>query len=187
MTGCKFLKRSPGTEEVDVCNIPTGEVGGVHGCDKGEEELPTLQSYPVVEWAVPCGTRCPSKQKTQGVVWGVGSLWDLRLNGPESPISKILCLHVREWQAGGGTVRLTTKSGNKIVETVISGQRPPNKAGVEAMQTKTTTPLCSPGWPPLWPSTSAQWGPSVGFRLPKIPWKCWQPEKISFKNTRSRD
>lgn len=50
MTGCKFLKGSPGTE-VDVCTIPTGEAGRVPGCDKGGEELPTLRSCLVVECA----------------------------------------------------------------------------------------------------------------------------------------
>lgn len=51
--GYKFLKGSRGTEEVDVCNIPAGEGGSIHGCGKGGEELPTLQNILVVEWAAP--------------------------------------------------------------------------------------------------------------------------------------
>lgn len=39
-----ILEELPATEEVDVCIIPTGELGWVCGCDKVKEELPTRQS-----------------------------------------------------------------------------------------------------------------------------------------------
>lgn len=81
---------------------------------------------------------CPQAETTGRGVGRASGILD------QSP-SPRFCLHVREWRAGGGVVRLTTKSGSDIAETVASGQRPPNKPGVGDTQAEVTAPLCSPG------------------------------------------
>lgn len=92
-----------------------------------------------------------------------------------------------EWRAGGRVLRFTVKSGNQIVEPIASGQRPSANQERGILQMEATALLCSSGWRLRWLSTSAQSGPSAGFRLPKTPWKCWQPETTSSRNTLSRD